>query len=172
MRKTDHPNQPRQRGRRATALLLATLVAAPVFGGQKPEKAMLWETFVRQKPGTPVVVVLHDGTRVEGRLLGADLGAAEVFETRGLSLSDDEEERLTRDLLKARGAAAQQVEAPAPSAPAVAAGVRWLTRDEVAAVYVPRPDSALWGAMKVVAFTAAAFVVAVAMIFIVGGTPT
>jgi ferric-dicitrate binding protein FerR (iron transport regulator) len=72
MRKTDHRNRPRQRGSRATALLLATLLAVPAFGGQKPETAMLWETFVRQKPGTPVALVLHDGTRVEGRLLGAE----------------------------------------------------------------------------------------------------
>jgi len=172
MRKTDHRDQPGRRGRRATALLLATLTAAPAFGGQKPERAMLWETFVRQKPGTSVVLVLQDGQRVEGRLLEADLGAAEVLETRGLGLSDDEQERVTRDLLKARRAAARQVEAPAPTAPAAAAGVRRVAREDVAAVYVPRGDSALWGAMKVVAFAGAAFIVAVAAIFIVGGTPT
>ena len=132
---------------------------------------MLWETFVRQKPGTRVVLALHDGQRVEGRLVAAERGAVEVLDFTGLGLSTGEQKRLVKDVLRARQAAAQQAQGTAAPVSGGAGLVRRVTRDEVADAFVVRDGWTPGRVLKAAVFAVGLFYLAIVLLWAAAGAP-
>lgn len=144
---------------RVTAWGLLALMATPAFGDERQQKIVRWEAFVQLEPGAAVELALADGERFAGRLLAANAHEASVVDFTGRGLSERAQKRFVRELIKARRKLQASAVADAQATATASAEhpmVRHVTRDQVAAVYVPRGGATLGGALKIMAFLAGA----------------
>lgn len=159
----------RGRAMRSGAALLVALVVWPVCAEASTPRPLSWERLARKKPGSPVLVVLAGGQRVEGRVLEAGPDEAVIVDFTGRALSLDAEKRVVRKLRQARRTERASANAGEPQREAAAFTLLHVTRGDGTVVFEQPGGPGLGALLKIVVVAVGAYLLALAVALAIHG---